>query len=207
MTIVVPVSGASGAASAATLASLSAAVAKWLNRTDLESVIPDFIRMAEAEFARDVRLHAGFQVVVDGGHAPAGDIPLPGDLLELQELEFAGQVLKELPYADWRRHKEGAFFARVGEVARVVGQPAGEFLLTYVQRLPQLVFSTDSSWLLRDHFDMYLWKSCEIGSVWLRDVEGAQGYSVKYEEAAQKLLQAINYRKWGGAPLAVQAPG
>ena len=95
----------------------------------------------------------------------------------------------------------------LGEVAHVTGHPAGTFQVTYVQRLPQLVFGSDSNWLLREHFDMYLWKSCEMGSIWLRDVDGAQGYSVKYEAAAQRLLQASNYHSWGGAPLSVQAPG
>ena len=80
-------------------------------------------------------------------------------------------------------------------------------MLDFLQRLPQLVFQSDSNWLLREHYDVYLWKCCEQGSVWMRDAEAAQGYNQKYELAVQNLLTANNYRAWGGAPLAVQSGG
>ncbi|RKJ96638.1 phage adaptor protein [Alicycliphilus denitrificans] len=206
MTIVVP-GGASGAASSATLKSLTASVAKWLNRTDLDPVLADFVRLAEAEFARDTRLRSSFQVALVDGYAAAGEVALPSDLLELKELTMAGRVLRELPYDDWRNVRGGDFFARVGEVVHITGKPEGAYTITYLQKLPELAFATDSNWLLREHFDMYLWKCCEIGSVYLRDAEAAVGYGTKYEAAAQQLLQAVNQHAWGGAPLAVLAPG
>ena len=38
-----------------TYAELKSSIANWLNRDDLTSVIPDFISLAEAQIARDVR--------------------------------------------------------------------------------------------------------------------------------------------------------
>ena len=206
-TVVVPVSNSVGAASTANYQSLSTSIAKWLNRTDLTDVIPDFVRMAESEFARDTRLRSSFQVVVSDGYAPAGELPLPTDMLELKELAFGGTPLTQLPYEDWRVRASGPYFSRVGNVAHVTGKPAGAYTLKYVQKLPALSFPSDSNWLLREHYDVYLWKCCEQGSVWMRDIEATQGYNSKYEAAVQQLLASINYHAWGGASFAVQAPG
>lgn len=196
MTFVVPVASAPGAASSANLDSLSKSVARWLNRTDLSDVIPDFVRMSEAEFARDTRIRSSFQVVVVDSYTPNGEIPLPTDLLELQSLSLEGVEQIE------RKN-----FVRVGEVVTINGKPAGSYQMQYLQKLPALSFPSDSNWLLREHYDVYLWKCCEQGSVWMRDIEATQGYSSKYEAAVQQLLKANNYHAWGGAPIAVQSHG
>lgn len=206
MTIVVP-GGAAGAASSATLESLTASVAKWLNRTDLADVIPDFVRMAEAEFARDPRIRSSFQTVVVDGYTADGEIALPSDLLELQELRVAGAAHIPLPHPDWRNRVTGAYFTRIGNVVHITGKPAAAYRLTYLQKLPQLAFPSDSNWLLREHYDVYLWKCCEQGSVWMRDVEATQGYNQKYEMAVNSLLTANNYHAWGGGPVEVQSGG
>lgn len=205
--VVVPVANTVGAATAATFAALSASIARWLNRTDLEAVVPDFVRMSEAEFARDPRLRSSFQTVVIDGYTPDGEIALPADMLELTELRVGGLVLTALPLDDWRARLGGPFYARIGNVVHITGKPAGAYRLTYLQRLLQLAFPSDSNWLLREHYDVYLWKCCEQGSVWMRDSEAAQGYNQKYELAVQSLLTANNYHAWGGAPVAMQAPG
>lgn len=205
--VVVPVANTVGSATAANFAALSLSIGRWLNRTDLADVIPDFVRMAESEFARDVRLCSSFQVALASGFAPSGELALPPDLLELKELSAGGVVLSELPYDDWIKRPSGPHFARVGNVVHITGKPATGYRLTYLQRLPGLVFNSDSNWLLREHYDVYLWKCCENGSVWMRDAEAAQGYNQKYELAVQNLLTANNYHAWGGAPLAVQSGG
>ena len=206
-TVVVPVANTVGAATAANFAALSLSIGRWLNRTDLADVIPDFVRMAEAEFARDPRIRSSFQTVVVDGYTPDGEISLPYDLLELQELRVAGAVHNPLPHADWRNRVTGAYFTRIGNVVHITGTPAAAYRLTYLQKLPQLAFPSDSNWLLREHYDVYLWKCCEQGSVWMRDVEATQGYNQKYEMAVQSLLTANNYHAWGGGPVEVQSGG
>lgn len=204
--VVVPISG-TGSASVANFQALSKSIARWLNRTDLAEVIPDFILMSESEFSRDPRIRGSFQTTVVDGYTPSGEFVLPADMLELSEMRFEGLPVKEAPYETWRGIVQGLFYARVGNVAKITGKPAGSYQLTYVQKLPSLVFPSDSNWLLREHYDVYLWKCCEQGSVWMRDAEAAQGYSTKYERAVAQLLQANNLRAWGGASVQVLAPG
>jgi len=205
--VVVPLINGSGAASAANFEALAKSIARWLNRTDLAEVIPDFIRMAESEFARDPRIRGSFQTTITNGYTPDGEFVLPVDMLELTEMRFEGQVVKQMPREAWNGIVQGTFYARVGNVATITGKPAGAYQLTYVQKLPSLVFPSDSNWLLREHYDVYLWKCCEQGSVWMRDAEAAQGYSTKYERAVAQLLEANNLRAWGGASVQILAPG
>lgn len=203
MTIVVPSSSSASAANSATYAGLKTSIARWLNRTDLTDVIPDFVRMAESEFARDPRILSSFQATELSSYTADGEIALPIDLLELQTLTFAGHIVTELP----RLPGSGNYYARIGEVLHIAGHPAGQYKLTYAQKLPQLLFDSDSNWLLREHYDVYLWKCCEVGSVWMRDPDGVSGYNTKYEAAVQQLLSANNRHRWGGYDLSVQAPG
>lgn len=206
MTIIVQESVVSPIA-APTLSYLADQIGRWLNRTDLGQVVSGFIRMAEEEFSRDVRLRSCFMVAQKTGSTTNGALSMPDDMLELKELRFEGETLKEILYGDFEKTTARNVFARVGNLVKIAGAPAGDYELTYVQKLTRLIFDADSNWLLREHFDVYLYKCCEIGSIWLRDPEGAQGYSTKYEAAAQKLLEAVNYHGYSAAPLEVMARG
>ncbi len=203
MTIVVA-GGASGGGNQ-TMATLTAAVARWLNRTDLGPVLAGFVGMAEAEIARDTRLRVSGQTLWLYGSTQTGDVLAPTDMLELLEFKLGDVVLRELPYDDWQRVDGEGYFARVGEMLRCHG--SGPYTLTYLQQFQALRSDADSNWLLREHFDVYLYKCCEVGSVYLRDPEGAKGYAGKYEAAAAALMRAENRRRWSGAQLQVLAPG
>lgn len=100
-------------------AALRVSVALWLNRTDLDAVIPDFVRLAEAEIKRDIHW------------------------IELEPLLAADS----------------------------------------------------SNDILANAFDVYLFKCCEKGAVYLRDAEGAAGYRALYDEAVARL----NMADFGGA--------
>lgn len=205
--IVVPIADGASGAVAGNFASLKADIAHWLNRTDLLAAIPGFVRMAEAEMARDTRLRSGFSAMPLSGYTSDGEIALPNDMLELKELRFAGKKLDEITFEEGTSAAPPAGFYRRGAVAVVPGGWAGQWSMLYTQKLPALVFDSDSNWLLRDGFDVYLWKCCELGSVYLRDPEAVQGYNAKYEMAVQDMQTATAYQQSGGAPLQMRAPG
>ena len=208
MTFVLPSFAVSGNAAEANYNSLRRSVATWLNRTDLDPVIPDFVRMAEAEFARDPRIKTAMQTFRIAGTVANGQIVLPDDLQELQELRINSVPFQQITLEDFRLKQCGPYFTRIGQVAQILGSPTGvPYEILYTQRYAPLVFNEDSNWLLRNNYDVYLWKCCEQGAVWLRDPEGVTGYRAKYEAAVQEMLSANNRYNWGGTPLAVSAPG
>lgn len=208
MTFVLPSFAVSGNAAEANYSSLRKSVATWLNRTDLDAVIPDFVRMAEAEFARDPRIKTAMQTTRYADTVLNGQIILPDDMQELKELRINSAPFYQLTLEDFRSKQCGPYFTRIGQVAQILGNPTGvPYEILYTQRYAPLVFNEDSNWLLRNNYDVYLWKCCEQGAVWLRDPEGVTGYRAKYEAAVQEMLSANNRYNWGGTPLAVSAPG
>lgn len=190
-----------------TMARLAGSIARWLNRTDLADAIPDFVTTAESEIETDSRLRATFQVTTGTGAMIAGIIALPTDMLELRALSVNGVHVRELTPQDFARSLRIDVFKRSGETIEVIGKPDGNWELEYLAKLPALVFDTDSNWLLREHFDVYLWKCCEIGSIYLRDPDGASGYQTKYEQAASRIQGDVMEHRWGGASREVSAPG
>lgn len=207
MTFVLPSSAILGEVSNARFSDLIKSIGTWLNRTDLERVIPDFVRMAESEFARDPRIRSASQVLRSVGPITSDQSSIPDDVQELVELRVGGVSFKQLALAEFRVSPLPHVFTRIGNVSQFKPGTTGNCELTYVQRIPNLTFSDDTNWLLSEHYDVYLWKCCEQGSVWLRDVEGATGYRSKYEAAVADMLAANNWREWGGAPMSVQASG
>lgn len=208
MTYVLPSLAVSGNAAEANYSSLRKSVATWLNRTDLDAVIPDFVRMAEAEFARDPRIKTAMQTTRYADTVLNGQVILPDDMQELKELRVNSAPFYQLTLEDFRAKLTGPYFTRIGQVAQILGSPTGvPYEILYTQRYAPLVFNEDSNWLLRNNYDVYLWKCCEQGAVWLRDPEGVTGYRAKYEAAVQEMLSANNRYNWGGTPLAVSAPG
>lgn len=208
MTFVLPSLAVSGNAAEANYSSLRKSVATWLNRTDLDAVIPDFVRMAEAEFARDPRIKTAMQTTRYADTVLNGQVILPDDMQELKELRVNSAPFYQLTLEDFRAKLTGPYFTRIGQVAQIIGSPTGvPYEILYTQRYAPLVFNEDSNWLLRNNYDVYLWKCCEQGAVWLRDPEGVTGYRAKYEAAVQEMLSANNRYNWGGTPLAVSAPG
>src|SRR6478672_8927379 len=71
---------------------LQAAVKKWLHRTDLDSLIPDFITLAEAKFNRKLRTD---KMLVSITQALSGStFTLPDDFLEAAVISLGRNKLE-----------------------------------------------------------------------------------------------------------------
>lgn len=185
---------------------LKADIALWLARSDLSQAMPSFVRTAEAEFRRDSRLIDILSSATAVGLTTDGSIPMPSDLLQLTELRVAGRLLRKLPFADGRA-ATGDYFYQSGSEYLLVSKPQGEWAMVYDRALKPLVADDDENWLLAAAPDVYLWKCCEIGSIYLQDATAATGYNAKYSQAVDQLVSARNSQEWGGAPVSVAAPG
>lgn len=206
MSFVVPSISAPGIIGGALYSNLIATVARWLNRTDLDDIIPDFVRIAESEMNADPRIADAAQVITTVGNISGSQITVPDDVEELHQVSVNGHPCEQLALADFQRTLSPYVCTRVGNVLKLPGNTLGSYELIYAQRLKPLRLLDDTNWLLQRYPDVYLWKCCEQGGVWLQDSEAAQGYRAKYEAAVANIPSAHNYNKWGGA-LQVQSPG
>src|SRR5512143_3239333 len=82
-----------------TYSELKTAVAGWLSRGDLTTVIPDFITLAESEFNRRIRVR---QMMVTQSSSPstAGKFSLPTDFLAWRSVVWTGSPRAVLEYVD-----------------------------------------------------------------------------------------------------------
>ena len=195
---------------------LCASVAVWLNRTDLTSIIPDFVTLAEARVARDLRLRA--QVTNDALTTVAGDkaVALPSDWLEFENLTITSTDPKRTlhvvtpEYLD-ERWPENAItgiptdYTVVGGNLELGPTPDAAYTISadYYQRFPALS-SSSTNWLLTNHPNIYLFAALAEGSLFMMDEQRAAMWEGKYEADATALQDADDKALRSGSSMRVR---
>lgn len=145
---------------------LKTAIQKWLERSDLIDQIPDFIRLAEARFRRELVMPDMEKVIAI---APAASVTLPDDFDSIRAIGIPGYpALDQLSLSDFNAlPTQPNGFATTGRptkfaiVAGAFGfwptpdQPYA-LKLTYRANLPSLSTGIQTNWLLLQHPDVYL---------------------------------------------------
>lgn len=161
---------------------LQAAVASWVDLTNLTTTIPDFIALAEAMFNRDLRVPQMEQR--DTASISSEYSALPSDFLEAKSLwANNGSSAWELePLSSESMAREAAavygttgapkFWARVGPEVRYFLAPDQAYTveLTYWQKVPALA-SNSTNWLLSLSPNAYLYGSLLQAAPFIRDAE------------------------------------
>jgi hypothetical protein len=169
---------------------LKATVADFVNRTDLVAVIPDFIRLAEAQMTRRFagRVRQGLPIPrrliqradadIDQGTeylAVPADFHGPIDLLLQGEPEI---VLDYLDATNLQQQKQadkvrGAprWYAIVGAELQLYPVADQDYTgeLTYVARVPALSVGNPANWILTDYPDAYLYGALVQSAPYLKD--------------------------------------
>lgn len=169
---------------------LQASIADFLNRGDLNAVIPDFITLAEAQMARRLVAQANQgmavprRLIVRADAEIAQDaeyLAVPGDMLGPLDLALSATPPIELDYLD------PANLEREKALARWIGAPkfytvvGGELQLypvadqdydaelVYIARTPTLSDAAPANWILEDYPDAYLYGALVQSAPYLRD--------------------------------------
>jgi hypothetical protein len=195
---------------------LQAAVAQWLNRTDVSGDIPDFIKLAEADIETDLR---GKVVTIDEAISIDSDsVTLPGDIKMPKSLyDEYGPILLTTPDEVARLRKlnpSGAIRASHAAILTdgtdflllAAPVPASTVVATlvYEPSLPALS-DEDSTWLLTRHPGVYLYGALRHGAVFLRDPEQAALWEKLYLDQMSKLKGLRDDLEFGASPL-IAAP-
>lgn len=175
-----------------TYSGLTATVADWLNRADLTSQIPDFVRLFEARANRALRTHdmvkRSTALVDDEYFAVPPDwketislMSMTGrpDPLEFVSVEAAMELRRRYynaPGAPLRyTHMDGKFF--------LLPAPAEETTLELIYRaaIPPLSASvgSTSNWLLARSPDLYLFGTLAEAEPYLKNDERVQLWQTK----------------------------
>lgn len=138
---------------------LVAAINGWLNRSDMTTIAPDLIALAEAEFNRSLRAidMEGRATATLSGEALA----VPTDFLGLRSIAVDDTFFEQVSPQELFDIKSTAGTPRM--VAVIDGQfyfrPApssGTVAIDYYQRIPALTSGSPTNWLMTKHPDLYL---------------------------------------------------
>lgn len=189
---------------------LKSAIADFLNRDDLSSTIATFVRLAEAQMARDIRhwrMEKRKVATFDEGFEL-----LPDDWVQTIRLEMGGRPMElasREEIARWKRSHATArprYFAHVAGKLEVWPAPDGEYEgeLLYLARIPPLSDSEPTNWLLTEAPDAYLYGSLLQSAPYLVEDERTQVWGSLYAAAVQNLNQASERARHSG-PLRLRA--
>lgn len=184
-----------------TYAELKTSIGDWLNRSDLTSVIPDFISLAEAQVERTLRTRQ--MIVRANASFDAQYGAVPSDFLETKSLkltstnpqtplEFLSIDALDQKAAEYTASGRPRFFGIVGGQLRIVPTPDSTYTteLTYYAKLSKLSTSNTSNWLLSSSPDIYLYGSLLQAAPYLQDDARIQTWATLYERALNDLQTA-----------------
>lgn len=176
---------------------LKTAVASWMHRDDLTAHLGDFVTLAEARIARDLRIRKQVTNTTLSTVAGVQYVTLPADFLEIENIGLSNTtpprnlhvITPELMDEMWPAAYNSGVptnFTIVGDKLILGPTPDGVYTVTldYYQRLD--LASTTTNWLMTNHPNVYLYacliEACGLAqqddTVWVtkyeRDIDNLQ---------------------------------
>jgi len=180
---------------------LQAAIRAWLNRTDLDTVIPDFIVQAEATLNKVLRTR---YMVVEGNPVTIGAgqdrAALPGDLIDIlyvvDNADATRTLVKQVP--DWMARQQRLrlkspgvplYYAVIGGNMLVCPVPAANtaYKISYYQEIPPLA-ANGSNWVSAHHADLYLYTALMHAAPYLADDARSELFGQSIVKMVQSLI-------------------
>ena len=151
-----------------TYATLKTAVANWLDRSDLDARIPEFIVLGEATFNRVLRLRAMETTVADATPSGSKEDALPTGYLQMREIHLTTSPVVSLAYITpeiMYRIRAGSTSGKpnsytiVGDNILFGPTPDGvyDYSMTYYKSFDALADDTQTNWLVLNAPDLYLY--------------------------------------------------
>lgn len=186
---------------------LKAAIANWLHRSDLTTVIPDFISLAEARLNRQLRVKA-METGLASTALVNGAISNPTGFLAWKELRYDGSpgwTLAPRPLEFIRAQPDMASAPRdfaVANTQTVCWPQVGNVKGTYYTAIPALE-SYGTNWLIATHPDLYLYAALEEAGLYIRD-ESAPMWAQRAQFLLDQIQSADTANALNGGPLTMR---
>ena len=194
---------------------LVASVASWMNRTDLASVIPDFVTIAESKIARDLRLRTQLTSGTLTTSTTTRAVALPTGWLEFESVTIDGTpdtlcTFRTTEYLDLVFPESGSSgkpiaYSIEGTNILFGPTPASAYTVNidYYARFGALA-SSSTNWLLTNHPNVYLYACLREGAFFTKDQAGAQQWDALYKQEVKTLQASDDDQMHSGSALAVR---
>ena len=186
---------------------LKASVADFLNRSDLTSVIPDFVTMAEADLNRTLRVRemsVRTQAPIDSQY-----VKLPTDFLGMRNIDLLTDPVTPMTFKNLQNldiHRAGdatgkpIYYSIMQNNIEFAPVPDGDYTIeiVYYQKVPPLAtFSTN--WLLDAHPDAYLYGTLQHSAPYLQSDERVGIWAGKYMQIIDQITTSDEKAKFSGS--------
>jgi len=195
--------------SIASYSDLQSKMAQFLKRQDLTALLPDFIRIAEQHFDRNIYTRsrrASFSLTPSGTQ-----VSLPSDWGRLIRAYYNGKTLDYFPndfssgYANGQTNRIGYGYQIEGDTLSLsVPQLGGVLRVDYCTVIEPLSTSNTSNWLLEDAPDIYLYGALHEAAVYIRDDARMTLWLQKRDAAVQDLIDDDTAAKVPEQPLVMR---
>ena len=196
-----------------TYSELKTSVANWLNRDDLTATIPDFISLAEARIARDLRHWKQEKRVTTDANERYEN--LPNDLIEIRQVQHTdGGVISSISSVEMENRRAALNTSGKPKYMRLTADQM-EFYPTpdtsysismlYYGRIPALSDAEPDNWLLRDAPDVFLYGALLQSAPYLVDDARVQVWAGLYQSGIEA-LNVENEKARVSGPLSMGVP-
>ena len=185
---------------------LQASIADFLNRSDLTSVIPDFITLTEADLNRSLRV-GGMSVRT---RAPVSEqyVKLPVDYMVMRNIELMTNPVTPLEYRnlqnlDSHRRTDASgkpiYYSITQNNIEFAPVPDQEYTLeiVYYQKVPALAEHA-TNWLLDNHPDAYLYGSLMQSAPYLQADERIGVWAGRYQQIKEQITTSDEKARFSG---------
>lgn len=167
----------------ATYSDLQTAAASFLNRSDLTSIIPDFITLAEGQITRRLMKAGPVREMMQRSDSTIDSefIAVPDDFLGAKAMYLAPNYLPIDFVSPEEIVQRKTLYPNESGDPQCFSVVGGEFQfwpwngdsfsaeLTYWKKIPALSVSNTSNWLLESHPDIYLYTTLIQSAPYLKD--------------------------------------
>lgn len=191
-----------------TYSELKVSAAAWLNRTDLTSIVGDFVTLAESDIRNDVRVQA--METRATGTLTGETLAHPTRYIEARTLFVGGKQYKYRTPEKYQILSDAGsterVFTSIGQSLYILGGTSGDaYVLVYWQSFAPFSADADTNWVLTNAPDVYLWATCKQGAVWLKDQMQEARFGSLYASAVSRLNGREKFSAVSGSPLEIQS--
>lgn len=194
-----------------TYAELKSAVANWLNRDDLDAIIPDFISLAEAQMNRSIRHRK--MVVRSDATLDTPYFAVPADWLQTIRFQLNTNPVTPLLFVTpeqaleesqvYSASQQPLFYTIIGQQFQVVPYPDGEYdaELLYYAKISALSDASPTNWLLTESPDLYLYATLLQSAPYLKEDERLNVWAGLYQRLFDDMMLADERARIGSSKL------
>ena len=198
-----------------TYTGLQASIADYIKRTDLGAVIPDFIVLAEARIARELRLRSQVTSTTLTTTAGTQAVALPVGWLECENVGIAGAAPVNLVYANIEyldsKYPDGYFtgkpaiYSIEGSSLMLGPTPDAAYAISllYYKRYDALSV-TPTNYLLTTHPSIYLFAALAEACVYTLDNDRVTMWEAKYKKEIESVQDTDQKAQFSGSALRVR---